>query len=85
MTDGKIPVSFPRKTKPIYPCEKYQIEGKHPESCSHMPRRSCSTRFMGSIKMISTLKIGEEFVKRMYDDYAIGKWIVHQKNSADFD
>lgn len=35
--------------------------------------------------MISTLKIGEEFVKRMYDDYAIGKWIVHQKNSADFD
>lgn len=50
-----------------------------------MPRRSYSTRFMGSIKMISALKIGEEFVKRIYDDSTIGKWIIHKTNSADFD
>lgn len=49
LTDERISVSFPKETKPLYPCEKFQIKGKHLESYLCMPRSYCLAKFMGPI------------------------------------
>ena len=52
LKDGIISVSLPKETRPMYPCEKCQIEGKHPMSYSYMPRRSCLARFISVINAL---------------------------------
>ena len=39
---GRVSFSFPLETKPLYPCEKCQIERRHPSSCTYMPNGSTS-------------------------------------------
>jgi len=52
LQEGRVSVSFPTETKALYPCEKCQLEGKHPSLCTHMPRKTTSCRIMGPVTMI---------------------------------
>ena len=65
----------------MYQCERCQIEAKYPMSCSYMPRRSCSTRFIG---VINAPKIGEESLRRVSDDCATIKWVIKKIDSTKF-
>lgn len=50
-----------------------------------MPQRSCSTRFIRPIKIKkNTSEIGEEFFRRVSNDYAAVKRIIYKTNPADF-
>lgn len=69
LTVERVSVFFFREIKPLYLCESCQIEGKHPNSCPHMSRRSCSIRLIRLIRIINTPTIGEEFFKKVSDDY----------------
>ena len=73
LKDDTISISFPKETRPVYPCERCKIEGRHLMSCFHMLRRSCSTKFIG---VINVLEIGEDFLRRVSDDYTVVKWII---------
>ena len=81
LKNGRISISFPKETKPVYPCERCQIEGRHPMSYSPMPWRSCSARFIGVINVLET---GEESLRRVSDDYAAVKWIIQKTYPIEF-
>lgn len=68
LTDSRISVSFTKETKHLYPCERCQIKGRHLDSCSHVPQRSCSAKFIGLIRVINTPETNEEFLRRVSDD-----------------
>ena len=50
-------------------------------SCSHMPWKSCSARFIGVINVPET---GDESLRRISDDFATVKGIIQKKNPTKF-
>ena len=54
---------------------------KASNDCSHIPRRSCSARF---ISVINVPKTGEESFRRVSDDYNTVKWIIKKTDPIEF-
>ena len=50
-------------------------------SYSHMPKRSCSARFIG---VINAPEIGEESLRRVSDDYDAVKWVIQKTDPTKF-
>ena len=84
LQDGRVSVSFPTETKALYPCEKCQLEGKHPSLCTHMPRRTTSCRIMGPINMISTPDLDNEFFRDILGGIYSAKWVIQKSNPTEF-
>ena len=84
MQGGRVSVSFPLETRPLYPCKNCQIEGKPPSLCTHMPRRSTSWRIIGPITMINSPDLDNEFIRDMSGGMAAVKWVVQKVNPIEF-
>lgn len=84
MQDGRVSVSFPTETRPLYPCERCQIEGRRPSACTHAPKRSTSSRYMGPVSMINTPDVNNEFMRSNQGNIYAARWVVQKTTPEEF-